>query len=441
MPTPFIAKSAVNMSKYSSINHFFTAIVSLAIFIFYALNQPIPSGYSYGSGLLLLTSLACLKVRPWRGLGAEDRSFIWIFVAIFCVGALACILHGNSIRDLDIPSRFLLAVPIFLLLLRFPPQLHWIWAGVAVGGYTTLGVALWQLYGLGWTDVDGLSNGVRYGAISAMLGILCVTGWIWARAETVTHPRLWKLALAIGATSAWYGSLMSGTRGAWIALPIVFILFMVGMLSKANLRKAALLCLTLVVVLGIAIVAKPNNPVTAGYDNAVNDINDYFVDGIVTGSIGGRFAVWEAAIINIPKKPLLGWGVQEYREQLKQQIAENRLDPYVLELSHTHNMYLETLVYKGIMGLMALLALLILPFLFFCKRLRSRNVSVRILAVCGTSLIALFSILGLSHISLYRNDILLFFLITLMAVWGCMRAAELERVPAATSPRSACSPP
>jgi O-antigen ligase len=421
----------LNMSKYFISNLSFTTIVSFAVFFFYAINQPISSGYSYGSGLLLLSSLLLLVHRPWRGLGAQDKSFIWLFLALFCIGALTCIVNGDSLRDLDISSRFLLAIPIFLLLLKFPPRLRWLWAGVAVGGYSTAGVAIWQLYGLGWTDVDGLSNGVRYGAISTMLGILCIAGLLWTRRGTVTHVWAWRAALGLGALSAWYGSLMSGTRGAWIALPIVFILFCLGTFSKHKLREGAALCAVVIVVMSTWIAATPTNPIKAGYNNAVNDIDDYFQRGIVTGSIGGRFAVWDAAFINIPTKPMLGWGVREYREQLERQVADHTLDPYVLELAHTHNMYLETLVYKGVVGLLAILALFIVPFFYFYRRLRSANTDVRILAICGTSLLAVFAILGLSHISLYRNDILLFFLVTLMTLWGCMRAQESSGSPSA----------
>ncbi|NYT46296.1 O-antigen ligase family protein [Alcaligenaceae bacterium] len=293
-----------------------------------------------------------------------------------------------------------------------------------MGGYSAAGIAIWQLYGLGWSDVDGLTNGVRFGAISTMLGILCVAGLLWARKEVVTDVWRWRLALGVGALSAWYGSLMSGTRGAWVALPVVFILFCLALFSKRNLYKGTALCAALLIAVSAWIAVTPENPVKTGYRNAVNDVGDYFERGIVTGSIGGRFAVWDAAVMNIPEKPLLGWGVKEYRQHLERQVSDGLLDPYVLQLSHTHNMYLEAAVYKGLVGLLTVLALLVFPFYYFGLRLRSPCMNVRIFAVSGTSLIAVFSILGLSHIGLYRNDILLFFLVSLMTLWACMRAEE-----------------
>ncbi len=413
------------MSKYLNSNHFDTVVVSFAVFLFYALNQAVPSGYSYGSVILLLAGLFYLIRRPWRGLECQDKSFAWLLFGVFCINAGISMLHGNSLRDMDISSRFLLALPVFLLLLKTPPRLSWLWAGVAVGGCSAAGIAVWQLHVLGWTDVDGLSNGVRYGAITTTLGVLCIAGLLWARPENVAHPWLWRLGLVLGLLGAWYGSLMSGTRGAWIALPAVFLLFCISLVSKYNLRKALWLCLVLLVSASVWVAVTPNNPIKRGYSHAVADIGNYFEHGIVTGSIGGRFLVWHAAVINIAEKPMLGWGVQEYQDQLEKQVAQGTLDPYALELAHTHNMYLETMVYRGVVGLLAVLALFVFPFWQLCRRLRAPNMNVRALAVAGTSLLAVYSILGLSYVSLYRNDTLLFFLVTLMTLWACMRAEEL----------------
>ncbi|MGB3290132.1 MAG: O-antigen ligase family protein [Burkholderiaceae bacterium] len=402
----------------------FTSVTSFSIFLFYAINQPLPSGYSYGVGLLLLTSIAWIAHRPSFQLTAQDKSYIWILLGVFGVGVLTFLVHGNSLRDLDISSRYLLAIPIFLLLMQFPPRLKWLWAGIALSGCTAASIAFWQISILGWIEADGLSNGVRYGAICTMLCILCIAGMIWARRETLTSVWWWRLALGLGALGAWYGSLMSGTRGAWVALPIVFILFCIGLFSRRNLRKMLGVILVLLLAVSVWLTTAPNNRINRGYRNAVTDISNYIDHGVVTGSIGGRFLVWHAAINNMVEKPLLGWGVKEYRDQLEWQVAQGTLDPYALELAHTHNMYLETLVFQGLVGLLAILALFILPFWYFCQKLRAQSLNIRILAISGASLLAVYAILGLTYVSLYRNDILLFFLVTLMTLWACMRAEE-----------------
>ncbi|MDS1140030.1 O-antigen ligase family protein [Pusillimonas sp. SM2304] len=402
----------------------YSLIISFSVFLFYAINQSVPSGYSYGASLLLAASFFFLACRPALGLTAEDKTYLYALISFFAVAVFVCLLHGNPIRTLDMPSRFLLAIPIFLLLLKVPPRLPWFWAGVALGSYSVCGVALWQLHVLGMRDVQGLTNGVRFGGISTMFSVLCIAGLFWAQRENVKHVWLWRLALALGMVGAAYGSIMSGTRGAWISIPVVFVLFCIGSCNKHNIYRVGTVVVVLLAVVSAWYVAMPNNPVEKRYEQAVKDISNYVEKDNAKGSIGARFEIWRAATINIPQKPIFGWGVDEYRAQLEQQVASKELDPVVLTLAHTHNLYLATLVYQGIFGLLPILALFVFPFWFFCRRLLSDNRNVRVLAIAGGSQLAVFGILGASHTVLYRNDSLLFFFITLMTLWGCMKREE-----------------
>src|SRR3546814_17965882 len=67
--------------------------------------------------------------------------------------------------------------------------------------YTTLFRSIWQLYVEGRVDVDGLTNGVRYGGVCTMLAVLGVAGLLWARRENVKRVWLWRLVLALGVLS------------------------------------------------------------------------------------------------------------------------------------------------------------------------------------------------------------------------------------------------
>ncbi|NYT58687.1 O-antigen ligase family protein [Alcaligenaceae bacterium] len=394
--------------------------------MFYAINQSVPSGYSVGAALLLVASAFYLAQGPLPTLTMEEKISIAALAGFFVVAVFIYFWHGNPLSTLDVPSRFLLAIPVFLMLIQVPPRLSWLWAGVAVGSYGAGGVALWQIYGLGMDDVDGLTNGVRFGGICTMLAILCVAGLLWARRDNTAHPWPWRLALCLGVLAAGYGSLMSGTRGAWISLPLVFVLFCLGTFNRGNLYRACMAALVILLAAGAWYVVVPSNPLKAGYDQAVEDISGYVENGNAQGSISGRFELWRAALINIPDKPIFGWNERDYRARLEEQVANKELDPHVLNLAHTHNLYLETMLRQGLVGLIPILALFVFPFLFFFRRLRAGSCNVRILAIAGTCQLVVFGMLGASHVVLYRNDTLLFFFITLMVLWGCMRQEERQ---------------
>src|SRR5690606_24916681 len=122
---------------------------------------------------------------------------------------------------------------------------------------------------------------------------------------------LWRLALILGMAGATYGSIMSGTRGAWISVPVVFVLFCLGSFTQRNLHRACTAAVVLLAAAGAWYVTVPDNPIEQGYNRAVEDISNYVEKGNAKGSIGARFEIWRAATINIPQKPILGWGVAE----------------------------------------------------------------------------------------------------------------------------------
>src|SRR5690606_15919137 len=188
-----------------------------------------------------------LSCRPSLGLTREDKTYVYALIGFFVEAIFIYLYHGNPIRTLDLPSRFLLAIPIFLLLLKVPPRLPWLWAGVAVGSYSAFGVAVWQLHVLGLRDVNGLTNGVRFGGICTMLSVLCIAGLFWARRENVQRIWLWRLALALGVAGAAYGSITSGTRGAWISVPVVFVVFCWGSFTKHNCYRVGTVLVALLV--------------------------------------------------------------------------------------------------------------------------------------------------------------------------------------------------
>src|SRR5690606_34020274 len=115
----------------------------------------VPSGYSYGAVLLLASALYFLAKRPSLLLSCGDRAIIYAFLAVFLVSLCAVAVHGDGYKTLDQTSRFLLAIPILLLLLTMPPSLPRMWSGVVIGILLSNGIAVWQLHWLGEERASG----------------------------------------------------------------------------------------------------------------------------------------------------------------------------------------------------------------------------------------------------------------------------------------------
>jgi len=399
------------------------ALTSTGAFLFYSFAYAVPSGYSYGAGLLFLSSLAYLATKPHLSLSTEDKTITYIFLSISVIAFAVFILHNDPLKTLDQTSRYILFIPVLLLLLNAPPRLPILWLGIAVGSISSVAVAIWQGYWLGIYRPSGfMTSAIPFGNISLMASILCLAGVSWARSQG-RYMWIWQIVLATGFLAGLYTSVISGSRGGWLAIPAVLILFCFAFLKKRNLKQAFLHAVLLIAALGSVFAALKNEVVTR-YDTAIVEIDNYAEHRDANTSVGLRLEAWRAAAMNIVEKPILGWSYKDYAAQLKALATKKETSESITELANTHNNYIEVWLHQGIFGLLALLALYVVPFWFFCKRLRSPNTTVQALAVGGASLLASFFIFGLTQVILGRNNGVLFFGLTLVIFWACMRHEE-----------------
>lgn len=402
-------------------------IVSISVFLFFSLMLLVPSGYSYGAALLLLTSLAFIVYgaisRYAPRLGSADKWVIAALVGVFAVSLLMLLVHGNRPKFLDQSLRCLLAVPILVLLIKVPPRLCLMWAGMIVGALGAAVIAVWQVHFLGIERATGfVTSAIPFGGLALAMGIFCIPGLFWARTQG-RRCLYWRIALLLGVAAGAYASLASGSRGGWLALLPVGLLLCCAYLNKYNIKRAFVLMFVCVAGL-TALFVMPDSMVKARYDQAVQEVNSYLEDHHVATSVGARLEVWRAAGILIQERPLLGWKVSDYHLAMEQLVADKQVDPYVLELSNTHNNFLQTWLTEGLLGLIALLALFMVPFWLFCQRLRSSDVIVKVMAVSGACLLASFFSFGMTQVILGRNNGIMFFAISLAIFWGCMRHRE-----------------
>ncbi|WP_165930958.1 O-antigen ligase family protein [Paralcaligenes ureilyticus] len=394
--------------------------VSFAVFLFFSCMLAVPVGYTVGPAILLITSVYVLSKRPRLDLSYEDKRLVYLLLVVFLVALFMYVYHANRVRSLDLPSRYVLAVPVLFMLLGRSPRLSWLWAGLITGCVCGAALALWQAVALGLHRPSGFTGVIQFGDLGLAMGVFCVAGLFWA-ATQARYARQWQLALVLGAVAGGCVSVISGSRGGWIALPLVLVLFLVAFLNRQNLARAMGLVLVLCAGLAILVVTVPS--LKTRYTQAVSDVQK-FDDGVADTSIGARLALWDALFIMIPQKPVLGWSEKDYHIELKRLVAEKKAKPVILQLANTHNNYLELWVFQGFIGLLAVLALMFAAFWSFCRRLRSDNMAVRVMAVCGASLLACYAVFGTSQVILGRNNTLLFFLVSLVVFWACMRREE-----------------
>ena len=126
-----------------------------------------------------------------------------------------------ALRAMDNPMRWLLMLPIFFLLRRYKLDWRVISIGLSVGVLITVSIAIYEVYLLGNLRASGgMNHEITFGelmvAVDLLLWVLMIFAWN-------NNNKLLATILLFASLVAFYGSLLSVTRGAWLAY--IFLIF------------------------------------------------------------------------------------------------------------------------------------------------------------------------------------------------------------------------
>ncbi len=183
--------------------------------------------------------------------------------------------------------------------------------------------------------VKGLTDTMRYGYGSGM-GLLVLLAAIFHH-DKIKSWFNWKLAAPIFGI-AFVGLYITFTRGALLGFlcGLPFLLYFYK--PKLGLTLGAFAILTILGLSGMYLFGsgKYESRFLANKNNASDVI---------------RRSQWQAAIIAIQEKPVLGYGLSNFHSQLKRIKIEHDLDAKDYNDAHSHNLFLEIAAGTGLIGL------------------------------------------------------------------------------------------
>ena len=399
----------------SKINAIPSLVVSLSVFLFGALSLVVPSGYSLGAIVLFMFALGYAWVRPYPKLNNADWYVIAALAAYFIVGALSNLIHRLPHNSYDNLSRFLLAIPVLLLLLRIPVKAVFYWLGVAVGALGAGVFAVWDFYASN-DRADGFTNAIQFGDIAIIFSCMLLAALSWARTQS-------KLVLSLvisGIAGGFVASLLSESRGGWLVLPAVIAIFY--WCGNYRSAKNTLLLVGVGAVLAVCIYWIPSIDF---FHDRISDIfvelHGYQVDPTMNTAIGARLHMWKTSLVMIEQRPLLGWG------SLSNYLAETGVrDAILADFNHVHNDFLDAWVKRGVLGAVALLTLYLLPGVAFCRALKTPLPSARAAAMAGIVLVSGAFICGLTQTFFAHSSGVMIYVFMLVILWAQTRAADQQ---------------
>ena len=403
-------------------DHFWS---SAALFLLPALSLVLPSGYSYAPALLIIVSL--VNIRLWWGKVSLPKEVWWMYGS-FALLALSWLvdgwLSGERGSALEKPLKILLTLPCLFYLAKRPPQARWLWHGAIVGAIGAAGISLYQITTQitsqphGWPRAHGFTHPIQFGDLAILLGILSLSGLN----ATLSRTRFWRPLFFIGLLSGILASLLSSTRGGWLTLALIGLIVATHLLSK---RKWKLLIPTLSLTIAIATISFhiPQLRLQERIAQIQSEITAFHTYGNSATSIGARLQMWEFAWNLYLQKPLLGWSQRGYQYQKEQMIAQQKLDPFIAELNHPHNEFLDTASKRGALGLLPLLLSYISPILLFYRTFKqTQNIEVKALSLAGMLIPVSYFGFGLTEAFLPHTSSITIYVYLITLIWATTKS-------------------
>ena len=383
----------------------------------------LPSGYSWGALLLLLCTLA--SAPQWLQQPVA-RSTWWLMASVLAMLAVSLLDVGIpwELSRLDKPGKYLLALPCIFYVLAFPPDPAWLWRGVFAGACGSGLVALYQTIVQGLPRATGYTNAIQYGNLSLLLGLMCAAVLLAHWGQWRAWQRLgWTVALLLG----FVGSLLSESRGGWLALALVVP---VGgwLLRRRGQRRLVLRSAGVVALALTALLAFKGAELQQRLDKGYNEAISYQQNGDASTSVGHRLEHWRLAWSMAQQHPWLGWGRSGYEKEKVRRVAAGQVQASVLEYHHAHNEVLDLWVKHGLLGVFALAAFYGVPLWLFWPRQRrvldaAGQVDRTALALClvGILLPLTYFAFGWTQVFLAHNSGNMFYLFMCLLVHAALQ--------------------
>ena len=215
-------------------NQFLTKWINFWVFVFCITVLAI-EGHGGEAAIILLFTMAYIFIssnddRSKYKLNGNEIIFITLVILFWLLNLLNTLFQPEglefentsmALRAMDNPMRWLLMLPIFFLLRRYKLDWRLISIGLSVGVFITVGIAIYEVYFLGYSRASGgMNHEITFGELMVAADMLL---WVFMIFAWNNNNKLLATILLFASLVAFYGSLLSVTRGAWIAY--IFMIF------------------------------------------------------------------------------------------------------------------------------------------------------------------------------------------------------------------------
>lgn len=365
--------------------------VELMLFLFPVFPMFWPDGSSAVYSLAILVGIFFLLSGKTRSQIGRNQKLVFFACAFFFFSALLSIkanrISDDTVARLGLYAHFLFVIPLYYLWAAIKPKQEFFWFGLAAGAIVACVIAVIDIIVSGQGRATGAQHPIVFGGLSLAMGTMAFFGLSILQGKRKWTKAIFYFALLCGIGA----SILSGSRGTWIALPALLIL--IGWHTYKIFGRTAILALfvTVVVALGASYLANKQS-IDSRISLAVSEIKTYQPGG--KGSVKDRFEMWRGAWKIFVENPIRGAGVGAYKNEFGKLVASKKFDKRHLNYNEPHNDYLAALSEKGLIGFTALLMVYLVPLSLFLSLVRAEGGNS--FAMAGIAFILLFMHLSLT---------------------------------------------
>lgn len=327
---------------------------------------------------------------------AAIYTFSAAMLSVIVVTVISQASHGKfNVSYWDSPARFMLAIPVYLALRRMDmwviqPLQYGLPLGAIAALITTQAIHHQQANLFGTRATNLFLNPIHFGDLALMLGILSASSINWLRTDS---KRLVTLK-ATGLIAGLCASALSGTRGGWVAIPMVLMAwFILGKKYTAKELLGSFLATISLLALSYFAFAPIQQRVNYSYSEL-----QLIMAGNLDSSIGQRLQIWRGAAKIFLSNPIAGVGPDGFAAAISALGESGYISKLAAEqgVCEVHSQIFSSAARLGIFGLISYFLVHLVPLMFFSQSTKSTNPTIQKTGFMGVSLVTGFMVFGLT---------------------------------------------
>lgn len=400
--------------------------LNISFFLFFALSLVVPSGYSYGAVGSMIFAIFGASITFRKNLNVQTK------ILLVCMIAMG-LVWGIGFESLwswtgsDLLPRYIIAAGVVAVVSVYGVNYRFVEWGLGAGALGALLIAGYQNIFLGITKATGYTNAIQYGGIAMYLATAA-----WCIALLNVKRKNFALMLWILGACGLLASLLSETRGAWVAVPVLFVVLFIVLVQHGYKRWASAGFFAACILVIAAMIPYGDN-INHRITEASNEVSFYLENPSAAAptSVGQRLEQWRAAYQLIKMHPWTGWGHFGNRDGKQMLVDQGQAHPSIMDYGHAHNEIIDMLAKRGIIGFIFLLSFYAIPlYLFWPSQKRMCSIPEEIkgkvlgIRLAATMLPIAYFCFGWTQVFFAHNSGNMFYIFGLAAFWGALQRLE-----------------